>query len=226
MCRKGFLDPAGVSVESEDEAKEAALKKQEDKALRDADTADDQAAIKKDYAHDQKALEDKIDDDKIAAQAAPAAGCHCDAKDRVRIGGYRFIQPNNETALKAAVAEQPVLAFVEADSISFRLYKSGVYNDPQCGNGVDQAVLVVGYGVDTHAGSHHEYPYWLVRMDWGLEWGESGYMKLLRADEQVQPDALPGSSHQADRGSATNGPGLCGVTFRAPSVITHFAGVK
>jgi hypothetical protein len=59
-----------------------------------------------------------------------------------------------------------------------------------------------------------------------LEWGESGYMKLLRDDKQVQPDALPGPSHQADRGSATSGPGLCGITFYAPSVITHFAGVS
>ena len=52
-------------------------------------------------------------------------------------------------ALKQAVAHQPVSAGLAAYNPAFKYYKEGVLNDPACGEKVDHAVLIVGYGKDS-----------------------------------------------------------------------------
>lgn len=90
------------------------------------------------------------------------------------LSGYVDVQPNNETALMAAVAQQPVSVAVEADGLDWQFYFGGVVTDA-CGTNLDHGVLVVGYGNDTSAG-----PYWKVKNSWGATWGEQGYIRLGR----------------------------------------------
>ena len=80
----------------------------------------------------------------------------------------------NELQLTYAVSQQPVSVSIEADSKSFQLYKSGVYDDPGCGTTLDHGVLAVGYGTEDGK------DYWLVKNSWSSGWGESGYIKLAR----------------------------------------------
>ena len=47
-------------------------------------------------------------------------------------------------------------------------YKSGIYNDPDCGTTLTHTVLIVGYGID----------YWIIKNSWGGNWGEDGFMRL------------------------------------------------
>lgn len=82
--------------------------------------------------------------------------------------------PANELQLTYAVSHQPVSVAIEADSRSFQLYTSGVYNDPACGTDIDHAVVAVGYN------SMNGQDYWIVRNSWGSDWGQGGYIYIAR----------------------------------------------
>jgi C1A family cysteine protease len=90
-------------------------------------------------------------------------------------------------ALKAAVAKQPVVIAIEADTRYFQSYSSGVLTDGvKCGTTLDHAVEIVGYG------SENGIDYWKVRNSWGTSWGLNGYVLIQRS-------------------SSTNDIGVCGI---------------
>jgi C1A family cysteine protease len=78
-----------------------------------------------------------------------------------------------------AVFQQPTSVSIEADTLVFQTYKSGVLNSSKCGTTLDHAVLTVGYGTDPVGGD-----YWLVKNSWGTSWGEQGYIKIARVAGQ------------------------------------------
>uniref|UniRef100_M8C3W6 Fruit bromelain n=1 Tax=Aegilops tauschii TaxID=37682 RepID=M8C3W6_AEGTA len=84
----------------------------------------------------------------------------------------------DEGALQELAASQPVAVGVEATDPDFRHYMSGVYSgSPSCGQRLNHAVTVVGYGTD---GPGQDY--WVVKNQWGTGWGEEGYMRLARGN--------------------------------------------
>ncbi|XP_049319897.1 procathepsin L-like [Astyanax mexicanus] len=84
---------------------------------------------------------------------------------------------NREQTLHEAVAKEgPISAGIDVSRITFRLYDSGVYDDPFCSSSsLNHAVLVVGYDVTVNG-----QEYWLVKNSWGVAWGEKGYIKMAR----------------------------------------------
>lgn len=91
--------------------------------------------------------------------------------------GFVDVPQGDESKLQEAVATVgPVSVAIDASHTSFQLYKSGVYDEPECSSeNLDHGVLVVGYG--TQDGSD----YWLVKNSWGsTKWGEQGYIKMSR----------------------------------------------
>lgn len=93
--------------------------------------------------------------------------------------GFVVIPSEDERKLTKAVAlKGPVSVAIDASQESFHLYKSGVYNEPSCGNqeeNLDHGVLVVGYGTDPMHGD-----YYIVKNSWSETWGEKGYVKMAR----------------------------------------------
>ncbi|XP_050843628.1 cathepsin S-like, partial [Serinus canaria] len=89
----------------------------------------------------------------------------------------RFVElpEGDEAALREAVATVgPVAVAIDATRPSFFLYRSGVFDDPQCSQEVNHAVLVVGYG------SLENKEYWLVKNSWGVHFGDAGYVRMAR----------------------------------------------
>ena len=93
----------------------------------------------------------------------------------VELTGFQDVTANDEIALKAAVAQQPVAVAIDASGNDFQSYASGVYDSTTCTTQTDHAVLIVGYGTDPTGGD-----YWKVKNSWGTSWGEAGYIRMKR----------------------------------------------
>jgi C1A family cysteine protease len=105
------------------------------------------------------------------------------------------VAPKDQLALKAAVAKQPVVIAIEADTRYFQSYSGGVLTDStKCGTNLDHAVEIVGYG------TLNGIDYWKVRNSWGTSWGLDGYVLIQRS-------------------SSTNDIGVCGIAAE-PSYIS------
>ncbi|KAK7880625.1 hypothetical protein WMY93_032735 [Mugilogobius chulae] len=86
----------------------------------------------------------------------------------------------DEVSLKFASAYVgPISIAIDASDIS--QYTSGVYYNPLCGQELNHAVLLVGYGTDDTTG----LDYWLVKNSWGESWGENGYIRMARNKNQM-----------------------------------------
>ena len=104
------------------------------------------------------------------------------------------VPSNNQVALATAVAKQPVVIAIEADTRYFQSYSGGILDSTSCGTNLDHAVEIVGYG------SENGVDYWIVRNSWSSSWGESGYFRVKKT-------------------SSTNDIGICGVAAQ-PSFLT------
>lgn len=133
----------------------------------------------------QYAEDAPIDTEAQYPYTATRGTCNVSSKSGVQAIKFTDVAANSPSALKIAVAQQPVSVAIEADQASFQLYNGGVIAKG-CGTNLDHGVLVVGYGTDASLG-----PYWKLKNSWGGSWGESGYFRVARSDE--------------------SGPGMCGL---------------
>ncbi|KAM5588030.1 senescence-specific cysteine protease SAG39 [Rosa sericea] len=89
------------------------------------------------------------------------------------ITGFEQV-PRGEMHLLKAVSMQPVSVHIDAHGRDFKHYSSGVFSGDG-GTKLNHAVVVVGYG-KTEDG----IDYWLLKNSWSEQWGENGYMRILR----------------------------------------------
>ncbi|XP_053153598.1 procathepsin L-like isoform X1 [Hemicordylus capensis] len=90
------------------------------------------------------------------------------------------VPEGNEIILEQAVATAGPVS-VGVDSRNFQFYDKGIFYSEGCGERLNHAVLVVGYGTDdTLKMSGKPSDYWIVKNSWNTTWGEKGYMKLAK----------------------------------------------
>jgi len=92
---------------------------------------------------------------------------------------YSNVTHGDEAALQVASSQHVISVGIDASSMWFQLYSSGVYDLPSCKNDyadLDHGVTVVGYNHDAASGKD----YWIVKNSWGDGWGQSGYIWMVR----------------------------------------------
>jgi len=119
---------------------------------------------------------------------------HCNYKKSkafqdVVLSGYMKVAPKQEYDLLEAVANQGVISVVVNAGRHWQLYSGGVMDDDDfCDSDeLNHAVAIVGYGTDSSMGKD----YWLIRNSWGSDWGEDGYIRLIRGKNMCGVAELP-----------------------------------
>ena len=113
----------------------------------------------------------------------------CSTIAQTKVTNHIIVTPNSDSALMQALTVNTVSIAIEADTKSFQLYKSGIYNDYLGCNSnsnknsieqplpnIDHAVVLVGYNSDI------DQNYYILRNSWDTTWGESGYMRIAKGD--------------------------------------------
>jgi len=117
------------------------------------------ACTEESYGYKGRAGSCQIDSCTIGLQANQVTGFH-------DVDG-------TEEALQEAVAQGPVSVAVQANTV-FQFYNKGIVKSNLCGANLDHGVLAVGYGVEDGT------KYWKVKNSWNANWGEHGYIRLLK----------------------------------------------
>jgi len=92
------------------------------------------------------------------------------------IEGWVKLPSNNYKALMNAVAKVGPVGLALAAG-EWSLYEKGVFETTD--TTVNHAVTLVGYGVDKKTGEK----YWKIRNSWGVGYGEKGYIRVKRSDD-------------------------------------------
>ena len=84
---------------------------------------------------------------------------------------------NGEESIKVALT-QGTVQFAFTVYSDFMYYESGVYQHLKGYMEGGHAVLAVGYGEEDGI------PYWNVKNSWGPDWGENGFFRIIRGQDE------------------------------------------
>jgi cathepsin L len=129
------------------------------------------------------------------------------------IDGYVLLPNNDYTATMNAVATVGPVA-INVDASTWHAYTGGVFQGcDQASPDVNHVVVLVGYGEEEKGGQK----YWLVRNSWNAGWGEAGYIRLARFDDDEQRCGLDVTPQDGVDCAGQENPvtvcGTCGVIY-------------
>jgi len=130
-------------------------------------------------------------------------------------GWVRLPENTLQPLLDAVTSEGPVVVSVSADG--WTSYDSGIFDSCSRDATINHAVLLVGYGVQLSERAV-QTKYWLIRNSWGRDWGEQGYIRVLRFDSDQGDAGYCGTDYDPKQGVGCNGGpatlpvcGMCGI---------------
>jgi len=147
---------------------------------------------------------------------------------------FETLTQNSDDKLAQALVDYGPVA-ISGSANEWMDYEGGIFNS--CGKDavVDHAITLYGYGVGKE-GAEAGKKYWFIRNSWGADWGEKGFLRLLRHDVKAgEKHPYCGMDNSPLEGlGCKSGPnkvngsvevcGMCGILF--DSVVPYFAGSK
>lgn len=107
---------------------------------------------------------------------------------------YR-VPAREEDIMQEIYANGPVQALILVNEDLF-LYRSGVYRHTRLSESMPpefrkrgwHSVRIVGWGVDRS--QYRPIKYWLCANSWGSNWGENGYFRIVRGEDESQIESF------------------------------------
>jgi len=146
----------------------------------------------------------RLEDYPYTGQQQDCAAASCDIVDGSALFDFDDVRPMSTASLMEALTKQPVSVAIFAASLTFQLYQSGIYDwcPDAFSENLDHGVLAVGYGTEEPIPWDpvaYTDGFFLIKNSWGETWGDHGYIKLARDNND-------------DREGETNG--MCGVLLQ------------
>jgi len=145
--------------------------------------------------------------------------------------GWTKLPENKVGPLKAALVTKGPVAVSISAGYSWNQYDGGILDDCPKDAIIDHAVVLIGYGQSKILDGGEDEPemkYWHLQNSWGTDWGERGYLRMLRYDDSYEENDQCGWDNDPQIGSGCKGGppevhvcGMCGLLY--DTVIPHFA---
>jgi len=100
-----------------------------------------------------------------------------------KLTGWVDVKARDQAGVLQALYQQGPLSIGIQVPDDMLYYDSGILDVADCKNDasqIDHAVTLVGYGTDLVDGQKKDY--WMVRNSWSTYWGDRGYVKIHRGD--------------------------------------------
>jgi len=117
--------------------------------------------------------------------------CQKNYTDGAQITAWTMV-PSNETQMAGFLVNTGPLS-IAVDAELWQFYFGGVFDFPWCGTTLDHGVLIVGYGVATDW-VDQPVDFWKIKNSWGADWGEDGYIRVERNENECGVDLFPCTS--------------------------------
>ncbi|XP_069812586.1 cathepsin L-like isoform X2 [Dendropsophus ebraccatus] len=93
-----------------------------------------------------------------------------------------YVLPGEDNMAVSLALNGPIAVGIDA-SDDLQMYSGGIF-DGECSTEPNHAVIIVGYGTEHDKESDEDVDYWIIRNSWGEDWGENGYGKMRRNENQ------------------------------------------
>ncbi|XP_030078247.1 cathepsin L1 [Microcaecilia unicolor] len=106
--------------------------------------------------------------------------CHYESGDILKMNMSKYyVIPDEENMAVAVAFEGPVTVGIAVHE-DFQMFKGDGIYDGECGEDMNHAIVIVGYGKENGK------DYWIIRNSWGEDWADGGYGKVLRNENHCK----------------------------------------